>query len=164
MFTVCDCDLTFESVRRAPYYPKQSELEDANLLCIPEGESPDGEGWCFPEGSIELIEYMRSIEPDGINFDIAIDEEAFREIQRHDALIDLGRFLLKEVIFNMFINVVSSFIYDWVCPAKKDSDRVELKVEFISQDGGGKSKSITYQGPVSGLSEIVSIISGPESE
>ena len=164
MITVNDCDLTFENVRHAAYYPKQSHVVGANLLCLPEGESSDGEGWRFPEGSIRLIEYMRSIEPDGINFDIAIDEEAFQEVQRHDALIDLGRFLLMEVIFNMFINVVSSFIYDWVCPTKKDPDRVELKVEFISQDGGGKSKSISYQGPASGLSEIVGIIDGLESE
>lgn len=163
MLIVRDCDLTFESVRHAAFYPKQAHLEEANLLCIPESESSDGGGWCFPEHSIRLIDYMRMIEPVGICFDVAVEEEAFREVQRHDALIDLGKFLLKEVIFSAFINMVSSYIYDWVCPTKKDTDKVELKVEVISQAGGG-SKSIFYQGPVSGLSEIASIINGPKSE
>lgn len=51
MITVRDSDLTFESVHQARYFPSDLFVGETDLLCIPEGESPDGEGWCFPEGS-----------------------------------------------------------------------------------------------------------------
>ena len=145
---------TFETVYNSDYAPNDPSLKAANLVLIPyHNYRPDIE-YCFGEYSEEFLRYVREKGSEEIRPDIAITDEQYQSMEMHSLLIDIGIFIATNVILSLAVNILSNYVYDKVKSMHEKKENVSVRVEIITQDANGNSKSIKYDGPVSGFDAV----------
>lgn len=156
--TVKDCSETFETIYEKEYFPKElmNEIKQANVLLIPDYiKREDREGYVFPECTQEFLEYVKDNGSDSLIPDIAIDDENFKKLELHSAVITIATFVVTGIVLPMMINLVSNYLYDQVKKMHREKKDVYAKVNIITTEEGKKSKKISYEGPVSGIEEAL---------
>jgi hypothetical protein len=114
----------------------------------------------YAETTLAMLKILRT---NGIGTNLAygnIDEIVYRENRSIDwfapALLFVGTAISQNPdLVSITLNVISSYLYD-IFKGKKDDPNVHCK--FAVQVEGKKVKSIKYEGPVSGIMGISSII------
>lgn len=146
MIEINESNITFESVYNSPYSPQDEEFKQANMLLLPYHNFREGVEYCFSEYAEEILQYVRKNGSEELKTDIAITDEKYQIIEMHSMLLDLGLFIVQNVLIPMAVSILANFIYDKVKSLHKDNKEVNVRVRIISQDTDGKSKEIRYDG------------------
>jgi hypothetical protein len=102
----------------------------------------------FFTGTIDLRNFIRD---QGASVDIWTTDETYKEIALHSVAHWLGTFLVQTVAVTLFLNVVSSYVFEWL--RAKDDDTLEIHV--IVEKSGGGSTEIQFRGPVEKFEKVV---------
>ena len=91
-----------------------------------------------------------------MSVDIAISDEDFRKIELHSDLVNVATIIVSSTALSIASSMVASFLYDMAKKLLKRPQDLNAKVKIISEETKTKkTKSITYEGPVSGIKEAL---------
>jgi hypothetical protein len=126
-------------------------LRSADILLLPHRVFIEvGEKWVFPENTNDFYNYLDTkIDKVTTNLDIA--EGKTGEIQQHSLLIQLADLVVSSGAYPILINLVSSYVYDWLNKKNLKSRDIEVKVS-ITTKGKTRTKTIEYKGPAEAFS------------
>lgn len=159
--TVSDCSETFETIYEKEYFPKEllDEIKTANVLLIPDYiQRENTEGYVFPETTQGFLKYVKDNASDNLRPDIAINDDGFKKLELHSAVITIVTFVVTSVALPFMINMVSNFLYDQAKKMHREKKDVSAKVNIITiEEAVKKSKMISYEGPVSGIEEALNL-------
>lgn len=153
-----ETDVTFESIYNKPFIPQDyiEDIKKADILIIPEENFREEGDVVFPETTREFLEYLQGQIPKDMSVDIAISDEDFRKIELHSDLVNVATIIVSSAAFSIACNLLSSFLYDMAKKLLKKPEDLNAKVKIISEETKTKkTKSITYEGPVSGIKEAL---------
>ena len=153
-----ETDITFESIYNKPFIPQEfiENIKNADILIIPEENFREEGDVLFPETTREFFEYLQEEIPKDMSVDIAISDEDFRKIELHSDLVNVATIIVRSTAFNVACGLVASFLYDMAKKLLKKPEDINTKVKIISEETKTKkTKSITYEGPVSGIKEAL---------
>lgn len=158
VLNVTDSDVTFEKIYKKEYIPTEylDDIKKANLLIIPNENFRDEGDVLFPEITREFFDFIREFPNDEIIADIAISDEDFKRIELHSAVIEVAPIIVQTIVLPIALNIISSFLYDLVKKYRRKPEDTSAKVQIITEETATKkSKKITYEGPVSGIKEVL---------
>ena len=158
VLNVTDSDVTFEKIYKKEYIPTEylDDIKKANLLIIPNENFRDEGDVLFPETTREFFDFIREFPNDEIIADIAISDEDFKRIELHSAVIEVAPIIVQTIVLPIALNIISSFLYDLVKKYRRKPEDTSAKVQIITEETANKkSKKITYEGPVSGIKEVL---------
>lgn len=153
-----ETDITFESIYDKPFIPQDyvEDIKKADILIIPEENFREEGDVLFPETTREFLEYLQEQIPKDMSVDIAISDENFRKIELHSDLVNVATIIVSSAAFSIACSLVASFLYDMAKKLLKRPEDLNAKVKIISEETKTKkTKSITYEGPVSGIKEAL---------
>lgn len=153
-----ETDITFESIYDKPFIPQDyvEDIKKADILIIPEENFREEGDVLFPETTREFLEYLQEQIPKDMSVDIAISDENFRKIELHSDLVNVATIIVSSAAFSIACSLVASFLYDMAKKLLKRPEDLNAKVKIIFEETKTKkTKSITYEGPVSGIKEAL---------
>ena len=153
-----ETDITFDSIYDKPFIPQDyiEDIKKADILIIPEENFREEGDVLFPETTREFLEYLQEQIPKDMSVDIAISDEDFRKIELHSDLVNVATIIVSSTAFSIACSMVASFLYDMAKKLLKRTQDLNAKVKIISEETKTKkTKSITYEGPVSGIKEAL---------
>ena len=154
MLDITESSITFEAIYSSEYVPNDPSIKEANLLIIPyHNYRPDVE-YCFGEYSEEFFRYIKDNASEELCADIAIDDEKYQCTEMHSLLLDIGKFIVCNVVLGFAINLLSSFVYDKIKRMHEKKERVNVRVEIIAQNSDGSSTSLKFDGPASKFESV----------
>ena len=158
-------------------------LADKSILLIPfENLRDTPNPLMFPIGTENVLRYFKNNLPENQTIDICILDEDYQEFAFYSDYKRLGNFLVKSVAIAVFVNVLSSYVYDQLI--KKDDTKPQIQIidkstnttinnhisnladkKFLEPthikfsvtvvDSLGKSKNISYEGPASEIDSVL---------
>lgn len=158
VLNVTDSDVTFEKIYKKEYIATEylDDIKKANLLIIPNENFRDEGDVLFPETTREFFDFIREFPNDEIIADIAISDEDFKRIELHSAVIEVAPIIVQTIVLPIALNIISSFLYDLAKKYRRKPEDTSAKVQIITEETATKkSKKITYEGPVSGIKEVL---------
>ena len=153
-----ETDITFDSIYDKSFIPQDyiEDIKKADILIIPEENFREEGDVLFPETTREFLEYLQEQIPKDMSVDIAISDEDFRKIELHSDLVNVATIIVSSTAFSIACSMVASFLYDMAKKLLKRPQDLNAKVKIISEETKTKkTKSITYEGPVSGIKEAL---------
>ena len=153
-----ETDITFDSIYDKPFIPQDyiEDIKKADILIIPEENFREEGDVLFTETTREFLEYLQEQIPKDMSVDIAISDEDFRKIELHSDLVNVATIIVSSTAFSIACSMVASFLYDMAKKLLKRPQDLNAKVKIISEETKTKkTKSITYEGPVSGIKEAL---------
>ena len=155
---ISDTDISFEQIYNKEYIPEEyiDDIKKANLLIIPNESFRDEGDILFPETTREFYDYIRENANDDIVADIAISDDDFQRIELHSAVITVATIIVKNAVLPIVTGMISAFLYDLSKKHHRKSEDTTAKVKIITEETKSKKcKTITYEGPVSGIKEAL---------
>ena len=155
---IYDTNISFEQIYNKEYIPKEyiDDIKKANLLIIPTEDFRDEGDILFPETTREFYDYIRENANDDIVADIAISDDDFQRIELHSAVITVATIIVKNAVLPIVTGMISAFLYDLLKKHHRKSEDTTAKVKIITEETKSKKcKTITYEGPVSGIKEAL---------
>ena len=153
MITIKKSNITFDSVYKEEYVPKDENFRKANCLILPYKNFREGVDCCFSEYAQEVLQYLKENSDGKILMDIAATDENYQEIELHSLRLQVGIFITTNILLP-FVGLVSNYVYDKVKRLHRKESEVEVHVEYICEMPDGSSKSLNYEGPADKLGEI----------
>lgn len=153
-----ETDITFDSIYDKPFIPQDyiEDIKKADILIIPKENFREEGDVLFPKTTREFLEYLQEQIPKDMSVDIAISDEDFRKIELHSDLVNVATIIVSSTAFSIACSMVASFLYDMAKKLLKRPQDLNAKVKIISEETKTKkTKSITYEGPVSGIKEAL---------
>ncbi len=118
-------------------------IENANVLLIPNETYADYP--VFPENTISFYNYLKEKTKDNnVIIDVCIDDENYKELEMHDAVVILSSIILQEPFYSIIVNVISNYIYDLM--KVKGEKTLTIKTDILVEKNG-ETKKIHYDGP-----------------
>ena len=158
-------------------------LSDKSILLIPfENLRDTPNPLMFPIGTENILRYFKNNLPENQTIDICISDEDYQEFAFYSDYKRLGNFLVKSVALVVFVNVLSSYVYDQYIKEddtkpqiqiidkstnttinnhisnltdKKYLEPTHIKFSVTVVDSLGKSKNINYEGPASEIDSVL---------
>jgi len=154
-----DTERSFDFWLNRPFIPAtlRGQLSRANVLLVPTEGYRDFDGPVFPEGTEQLLDYLRNDCPDGASVDICIDDDEYRELVIHDAIVVISSMIVSSVVCPLIVNRIQRYL-----DRRRSSDQTHVKVR-ITEVEGGKAREITYEGPFAGFEPTLRPILGSGS-
>ena len=154
MITIKKSNITFDSVYKEEYVPKDENFKKANCLILPYKNFRDGVDYCFSEFAREVLEYLKENSDGNILMDIAAADEYYQAIELHSLHLKVGIIITTNVLLPFVVGLVSNYVYDKIKSMHRKESEVEVHVEYISEQPDGSSMSLNYEGPADKLGEI----------
>ena len=154
MITIQKSNITFDSVYKEEYVPKDENFKKANCLILPYKNFREGVDYCFSEFAQEVLQYSKENSDGNVLMDIAATDDSYREIELHSLLLQIGIFAASSVLLPAVVNLVSSYVYDKIKKLHRKESDVEVRVTYISVLPDGSSRALNYEGPADKLGEI----------
>jgi hypothetical protein len=142
VLTVTDTSEEFDYFLNQPYVTDElrESIKDAQILFVPSLGFRDIEKPVFPVGTETLFHFFKDKAQD-INIDIIIEDSDYAELALHADTKKLGVFVVSAVVLPLFLNVLSSYIYEKIRPAPKD--KIEFSVTIVKHH---ESKRVNFEG------------------
>ena len=121
-----DNGIPLEDIKTKNYFSPECDIDNVDVLLLPYEHFRGGYNILFSEYATEILRYLNNTKQ--IKADAPCSDEDFKEIELHDAVIDLGIFLLSGVVLPIFLNLISSFLYDKIKNKGEDANKVEAKI------------------------------------
>lgn len=146
---VTETGLTFEEVYAKPYITAQikPEIMSANALLLPSENFREGHELLFPEYTAEFFSYIKENQAGKLHIDIGVSDEDFKPIEMHSELLLLPMILVEWVAFPLLINVISSYLYNFIAQRHNAKNEHKAKIRITVQETKTKTvKTIEYEG------------------
>ena len=102
-------------------------LSDKSILLIPfENLRDTPNPLMFPIGTENVLRYFKNNLPENQTIDICISDEDYQEFAFYSDYKRLGNFLVKSVALVVFVNVLSSYVYDQYI--KEDDTKPQIQI------------------------------------
>ncbi len=125
----------------------RDSVAKASIVIVPQEGIRDYPGPVFPVGTDELLAAFRKKLPSGIECEIAIEDEDYREVALYGDIITLPQLIVASVVVPLAVNILSQYIWDLVAKRK---DKPDVKATFVvdrSTDSAQTSTTLSYEGP-----------------
>ena len=134
----------------------RSELEEANLLIVPQEGFRDRDDDLFPVGTEELLAYLKAKAPPEVAVDICSDSDSYKELALHSALLDLGGYVVSHIVAPVTVTLLSWYLITRLDPkARGRTAKLSLTVENRGSPRN-RTVEITYEGPAEEMEYHVS--------
>jgi hypothetical protein len=186
--TITDTNETFDSWLEKGFVTEElrSLISNASILIVPfENLRDTPNPLLFPTGTEDILRYFKEKLPQNQDIDICITDEDYQEFAFYSDYKRIGNFLVKSVAVAVFVNVLSSYIYDKYIKDYNTKHQIEIVdksthttinnyTEHISKltnkkylepthikfsvtivDTTGKSKNISYEGPAKDIDTVL---------
>ncbi len=144
-----DTSVSFENVKTANYFSSECDINNTDVLLLPYERFREGYEILFSEQAKEILRFLEN--SNQIKVDVPCSDEDFKEIELHDAVFDLGIFLLTSAVLPVFLNLISSYLYDKIKKRGKDAKAVETKIEINVEKDKNKTIKFKYKGSAKGF-------------
>ncbi len=133
----------------------RQQLAGASVLVVPQEGFRDNKDPMFPDGTEELLAFLKDVIPADVGVDICIEDHDYRELALHSDLIILAALVVRDIACNL----VASGIYDYLkarlgSRAKTTNVRFQMTIEHESEHER-RAARISYEGPVEGFQETL---------
>ncbi len=149
-------DCSFEKMYKKEYLSKNiiDDIKKANVLLIPNEKYTDYP--VFPERTNEFFDYLKSnINNKDVIVDICIDDDNYKTLEMHDAVLILTSIILQEPFYSIIVNIISNYVYDLMKITGNKS--MEMKVD-ITIERNGESREVHYEGPANSFNKAMNSI------
>ncbi len=123
-------------------------LANAKVILVPEEGFRDRDVRVFPVGTEEFYNQLREKLPGDLPLEIAINEDDYKEVALHSAVLILGGLVVTGVtlvVLPVLVNVVSEYVNRRLYG---DKDRAEAIVRWeLTVVDGSRAAKISYEGP-----------------
>lgn len=123
----------------------RNELRDANVLIVPAEGVRDRTDPNFPNGTEDLLAFLKDNVRDGIVPDICIEDKDFKALALHDATLIIGAFVVTSLVAPIAVDLVSKYLEQKIGLDKAEETKVKFKMTIVETDG--TSKKLSYDGP-----------------
>jgi hypothetical protein len=137
-----------------PYIPYKlkAQLSSANVLIIPREGFRERTEKVFPVGTEELFHYLKDNVEKGINADLCIAENDYRELILHDALIIVGGFIVTSLVAPIVADLISDYIRKRF---GSKEEKTNIKVEMTVVEKDGRASRLLYEGSAKDFNKTV---------
>ena len=130
----------------------RTQLSGANVLIVPREGYADLDMPLFPNGTEELLSFLKSQKERGISADICIEDKDYRELTLHVGLIILGAFVVTSILAPVVADLISEYIKRrW--PKKFVDSEIKFEITVVKEDGS--AKKFLYEGPAKDIEAVV---------
>lgn len=143
-------DITFKSITDVfSEYPNfQQKLSSMNVLMIPSNVLNSQDAF-FPQGTIELYQYLLHNSPPEIKIDIAVLDDKYEEFPKYHETIEIATIILQEAFLSIVLNLISSYIYENYLSKNKEV------ISEILVNKNGATISCKYHGPADAYEKTI---------
>ncbi len=120
----------------------QRKLRNVDILIIPQEGYSNYDIPLFPEGTEDLLNYIKNKLPPNYQINICIDDKNYKELGLYSDLCNLGTFVITTIVFPILINI----LYDYIKEIVIKSNKSKIKITATVIDKNNNSKMITYEG------------------
>lgn len=127
----------------------RASIAVADVLLVPQEGFRGEDVRSFPVGTESFYSHLRDKLGDKHVIDLAIEEEEYKELALHSALIVLGTLVLKYVVAPIAVKVVADYIGQKLRgEAKKEAATVRFEMIVQEETASGiRAVKISYDGP-----------------
>jgi len=146
-------DCSFEKMYKKEYLSENiiDDIKKANVLLIPDEKYTDYP--VFPERTTEFFNYLKTnTNNSDVVFDICIDDDNYKTLEMHDAVILLTTILLKDILLPIIVSLIANYLYDLL--KKTGNKYTDVKIDFIVEKNGNYKK-LHYDGPIEKFEEVM---------
>jgi hypothetical protein len=145
VFEVVEVQDSFENWANRPYIADElrPQLAKSNLLILPTEQFREIDYPVFPKGTEDLFVFLKENSPSTVHPEICINDEDYKELALHSALLIAGGFLLTSIIVPVVVNLISEYLK---AKATSKDDRVNIQLTVI--ENNGRAFKIKYEGPI----------------
>ena len=107
-----EVNITPKLMAAKSYVPshKVAELRTSGVIIVPHDSWPGHDGPLFPQGTIELAEFLRDELPEDVKVTVPVSEDKYEEIGLYSGLVVIGTVLVMGVVLPVVANVLAHFI------------------------------------------------------
>ncbi len=140
-------DKNFDYWLNRPFVSEElrRDLKNANLLIVPTEGVRDRDDLNFPNGTEDLLSYLKDTAQDGVVPDICIEDKDFKALALHDATIIIGTFVVTALMAPIAVSLISKYLERKIGLDKAEETKVKFKMTVVESDGS--SKKLSYDGP-----------------
>ncbi|MBU2540923.1 MAG: hypothetical protein KJ593_03375 [Candidatus Omnitrophica bacterium] len=155
-FKVSDSSENFDTWINREYIPAESRtlLRNANILFVPHENFHEQKVPVFPHKTEEVFHFLRRHAPKGINVDICIADDDYKEVVLHSALIIFGSIVVSAIALPVLKDLLSEYLKQKLFNKSNSNIKVSLTVVNTS----GKGKQFDYEGPIENFDKVVAKI------
>ena len=103
-------------------------LNDSDILIVPFENIRQDTPPLFPTGTDLILEYLKDNLPKDIKVDICIEDTDYALFEFNSHNKNLGKFVVSAVVFPIFLNVISNFIYENYIKPTESKPSIEFQV------------------------------------
>jgi len=128
----------------------QERVRKAEVVLVPREGFRDQEVRTFPVRTEEFYDFLKTALSDRHAVDLAIEDDEYKELALHSALIELGGMVVLAVVVPVVVNLISDYINRRAeASAKKDELKVSFDLTVVEQNqGSARAIKIAYNGPI----------------
>lgn len=120
----------------------KEQIQSTDIVILPIEGFRDYKKPLFPRGTENIYLYLKKNLPPRYKLEIAISDKNYKELSLHYDLIDLGIFMLKELMLPLFLNLLANFAF-YKLKLKNNQEKIKLKIILTD-----KLKLIDFEGSV----------------
>ena len=124
-----------------PEKPFYEEIRSANLLIMPTKITDEESGTLFTENVEDFFSFLQSNSNSEVSVEIYLQDDDHEELELHADELYLPTLLFTQIILPLAVNLVSSYVYDWL--RKRNKKNVQINIETIV-DKEGKTKRVSF--------------------
>jgi hypothetical protein len=131
----------------------RDQLKSANTLIIPNRGYSDVSIWYFPEGTEDVLRFLKARESNGLNIDICIEDSDFKELALHADVFTLPEFVVQSIVVPLLISLLVEYVKHRF-QSRIDTGVVKSKVT-ITDASGKRSVTVDYSGRANEFEKVV---------
>jgi len=153
IFIIEEVSLTFKELIDGAPVEIANALKEKGVVILPS----HGHNDAYYAGTLDTLDFLNE---NGIDADVYSSDDEYKELGLHGDEIWLGTFIIVSVVAPIFLNIISSYIYDKL--KAKGDDNIALK--FIIENGKGKTTAIEFNGKVENLGKVIGAVKSLDDE
>lgn len=147
VFSIKEESLTFKKLIDDAPVEIANMLKEKSVLILPS----HGHNDAYYSGTLDTLDFLNE---SGLIADVYASDDEYKELSLHGNEIWLGTFIMGSVVVPVFINIISSYIYDKL--KAKDDDNIALK--FMVENSKGKTTAVEFNGKVENLGKVIDAV------
>ena len=131
----------------------KESLEKANVVIMPWENFRELDVPVFPDGTADFFQDIHNSATPELLPEIAVIDEQYSEVALHADLV-----ITPTIFVTSFIApVVTKFVADWLARLLLErAKHSDVKFQMYVEDANGKTRRISYEGPVNSFESLVS--------
>jgi hypothetical protein len=156
---------TIRSWATRPYINAElrERLERSNVLVVPEESYAGKDIVFFPEGTEQLVAFIKGRTPPSLSIEVCIEDSDYKELSRYADLVIIASFVATSLMAPLVVNLVTEYLTRRLGRREKETNvRWSLTVQ---DEKTGRSIEYKYEGPPGDLRDQMNqaLSLGPEA-